>query len=154
MNYRKTKTLFKGYSLVETIVGIWLFSMILLSLTGIFLYNYAIASFSENFVKASHIAQSLMYDLKINDYDTLESRIGSNTYAISSEAISYTVSETIARKSNDSKSEDYGILMLNVRIDWLDSTKAELTDKKNVDRMSQRLHSITLESVVSSITQY
>jgi Tfp pilus assembly protein PilV len=130
-----------GYSLIETLVGIWVFSMILLSLTGIFLYNYAVVSFSGNYVKASHLAQDLMYNLKINNYDNLEAKIGTSVYNVNTETNNYTISETIARRSDDEDSDDYDILTLKVQVNWVDSTKAETGDENTVMRMTEKIGS-------------
>jgi hypothetical protein len=139
---------------VEILVGIWLFSLLLISLSGIFLFNYAVSSFSTNYVNASYIAQNLMHKMKDKGYDSLEASLGSNTYTVNSESADYTIFNSITRKSDNPEDDNYDVLLLKVRVDWIDITRADFSDNKAVMRKASKPSTINLESLVTSVSQY
>jgi hypothetical protein len=154
MNLKLTKT-DEGYSLVEVLVGIWLFSTIFIFVTGIFLNSYMVASYSPNIVRGTNIAQNSLVNLIHSNYSVLVLRVGkTKEYPVQTETAKYTVYETIDRKTNDISQDDYDILLLKIKVDWRDITQIDNTKDKAAVRMSDQIHTIQLQSSVSPVSQY
>lgn len=142
-----------GYSLVEVLIGTWLFATVVLMIISIFLNNYAVANYGTNLASGSNFALEKINWLKSQSYSTLESMVGdTQTEEIKPHDVKYTITSTVSRMSSDPSNPNYDLLILTVQVSWKDMTSAYLTDERA--KMFGITHTISMESAVSPLSSY
>jgi prepilin-type N-terminal cleavage/methylation domain-containing protein len=144
----------KGYSLIEILMSVMIVSLVILYSTGIFLNNYSISSYSAHISEGTRLAQETLITMKNTEFPALIAALGETTNQVTRGDMTYTVTRRISRHSANPADVNYGLLNLQVTVEWNDRTYADISPGQAAMRQSGSTHKVEIESAVSPVSRY
>lgn len=145
----------RGYSFVEVLIGLFLFSMVILLILGLYLQSFASNEYSSNVVTATDIASEKIAQMKTENYSDLSSKADSSyesTETQEVEGITYTVTTKVSRLSTDPNDREYDVIKIQVKVTWQDSVSMEIS--KNKVKTASSSHKVEMEGMVTPVSAY
>lgn len=137
----------KAFALSEFILAVGILGIVSLALVGLVLGAEVGSAGTAETMEASSLAQRFLKELKVRDFQSLETAIGSGiTETRIYEGREYELSASISRLSSDNSHPDFKVLNLNVSAKWV---------SRSVDPGGkQRQASYHLQSHLSEVARY
>ncbi len=151
----KKERIGRGYSFVEVLIGLFLFSVVILLILGLYLQSFASSEYSSHVVTATDIASEKIAQMKAENYSDLSSKADSSyesTETQEVEGITYTVTTRVNRLSSNPADREHDVLRIQVKVVWQDSVSTEFS--KNKVKTSISSHEIEMEGMVTPVSAY